>query len=304
MSKNILVTGATGFIGSYLCEELIKKSHSVFGLSNSTDTQKIKHLIDQKEFHFLKGDILDLAGLNKIIKENKIEVIFHLAALLLSEKALDNPFLLFDINARGTLNLLNAAYLNKVERFIYSSTMSVYSEPPKYLPVDEEHPTKPSTVYGVSKLEGELYCNLYSKEMKVMVLRYGGVYGKGQHERNAILRFVSQALKNEPITIYGSGLQTSDFVYVKDVIQANLLAMERGESGVYNIGSGQEIKVKELAEKIINLTGSKSKIVLQDAKVNRPFRFILNIEKARKILGYSPFTFEKGLSEYISEFNI
>lgn len=304
MRKNILVTGATGFIGSYLCEALLQKGHAVFGLSNSTDTQKIKHLIDQKEFHFLKGDILDLAGLNKIIKENKIEVIFHLAALLLSEKALDNPFLLFDINARGTLNLLNAAYQNKVDRFIYSSTMSVYSEPPQYLPVDEEHPTKPSTVYGVSKLEGELCCNLYSKEMKTIVLRYGGVYGKGQHQHNALFRFVSQTLNNTPITIYGSGLQTSDFVYVKDIIQANLLAMERGQSDIYNIGSGEEISIKELAEKIINLTGSKSKIVFQDAKVNRPFRFVLNIGKARKILGYSPFSFEQGLSKYVSEFTI
>ena len=300
---NTLVTGATGFIGSHLCKELIQRGYTVFGLSQSGRIQNIKSLLTQKEFHLQKGDIQDVNILSEIIKSNNIKLIFHLAAQLPQGKDFDNPFFCFDINARGTLNLLNAA-LNNVDKIIYASTMSVYSEPPKYLPVDEKHPVQPSTIYGVSKLEGELYCNVYSKAMNMVVLRYGGAYGKGQPKHNAIPTFIKQALNNMPITIYGDGTQTSDFVYVKDVVQGTILALEKNKTGVYNIGSGEEMSVRDLAERIINFTDSKSEIVMADKDTDRPFRFVLDITKSRKDLGYSPRSFDEGLSMYISELDI
>lgn len=300
---NTFVTGATGFIGSHLCKELIRRGYTVFGLSQSGRIHNIKSLLNQKEFHLQSGNIRDVRVLSDIIRVNNIKVVFHLAAQLPQGENLDNPFLCFDINARGTLNLLNVAYLNGVNKFIYASTMSVYSEPPKYLPIDEKHPVQPSTIYGVSKLEGELYCNIYSKAMNIVVLRYGGAYGNGQPKHKVVPAFISQALYNRPITIYGDGTQTSDFVYVNDIVQGTLLALEKGKTGVYNIGSGEDMRIRDLAEQIIELTNSKSEIILTDKGTDRPFRFILDIAKARKNLGYSPQSINEGLSMYISEFD-
>lgn len=301
---NTLVTGATGFIGSHLCNELIQRGYTVFGLSRSGTIQNIKSLLNQKEFHLQIGDIRDVELLSDTVTNNNIQVIFHIAAQLPQGEYLSNPILCFDINARGTLNILNAAYLNSVDKFIYASSMSVYSEPPKYLPVDETHPVQPSTIYGVSKLEGELYCNVYSKAMNIVVLRYGGAYGKGQPKHKVIPAFINQALNNRPITIYGDGTQTSDFVYVKDVVQSTLLALENNKSGVYNIGSGEEMSIRNLAERIINFTHSKSEINLINKDTDRPFRFVLDITKARKDLGYSPQSVDDSLSMCISEFDM
>ena len=298
---NTLVTGATGFIGLHLSKELIQMGYTVFGLSHSGRIQNIKSLLHKKEFHLQRGDIRDVNILSDIIRVNNIKVIFHLAAQLPRGVDINNPFLCFDVNAKGTLNLLNAAYLDGVDKFIYASSRDVYSVPPKYLPVDEKHPVQPSTIYGVSKLEGELYCNLYSETMDIVVLRYSIVYGKGNPKHNAIPTFTNQALNNRPITIHGDGTQTSDFVNVKDVIHATLLVLEKDKTGVYNIGSGEEISVRYLAELIINLTDSKSEIVLADKDTDRPFRFVLDITKAREVLGYYPIPINEGLKRYITE---
>ena len=299
--RNVLVTGAAGFIGSHLCKELIQKKYNVFGLSLSNNFHNIKSLSKQKNFCLLKGNIRNLNFLKKIIKKYHIKTIFHLAAALPHNDNLREPFLLFEVNARGTLNLLNAAYLNKVNKFIYASSSSVYSEPPEYLPVDEDHPTRPSTIYGISKLEGELHCAAYSKVMDVVVLRYCGAYGEGQDEHYATYRFIKQALKNKPITIYGDGKQSSDFTYIGDIVRGTILAMEKNKPGVYNIGSGKETSIMDLAKKIVKITSSKSKILLSSKNTNRPFRFFLDIGKARKLFGYSPLSLNKGLSKYISD---
>lgn len=300
---NVLVTGATGFIGSHLCNELIKIGYTVFGLSRSGSSQNIKSLLNQTEVHLLRGDIQDAVLLSDIIKNNNIKIIFHLAAQLPQGNDINDPFLYFDINARGTLNLFNAAYINGVGKMIYASTMSVYSEPPKYIPVDEKHPAQPSTIYGMSKLVGELYYNIYSKLMDIVILRYGGAYGKGQPKHKVIPAFIYQALNNMPITIHGDGTQTTDFVYVKDAVQCAILALKKNKIGIYNIGGGEEISIRDAAERIINITGSKSEILLIDEDTDRPFRFVLDITKARKELGYSPHSFDEGISKYISEFD-
>jgi len=304
-NQNILVTGAAGFIGSYLCEELIRKKYNVFGvtLSEPKKNQIIKGLLKEEKFHLYNGNICESNFLQEIIKNNNIRTVFHLAARMPHDNDLNNPFPLLDVNTKGTLNLLNLAYRNGIDKFIYVSTMSVYSEPPEYLPVDENHPTKPATVYGASKLGGELFCKIYSEVIKITILRYGGAYGEGQDEHYAVHRFVARALENKPITIYGSGNQTSDFTYVKDIIQGTILAMEKNIPGTYNIASGKETSIKELAQEIISLINSKSKIILADKKTDRPFKFFLSIKKAQEKFGYFPSSLKKGLSKYISEFN-
>ncbi|MBI4180432.1 MAG: NAD-dependent epimerase/dehydratase family protein [Chloroflexi bacterium] len=301
---NVLVTGATGFIGSHLCRELINRGHYVLGLSYSGRTHNINSLLPFKEFHLQRGDIRDADMVRDMIKNHQIKAVFHLAAKLPGEDDIHNPFLCFDTNARGTLNVLNAAYLNSVENLIYASTMSVYSEPPHYLPVDENHLAEPSTIYGIAKLVGELYANFYSKAMNTIILRYSGAYGRGQRESDAIPTFISQALNNRPITIHGDGRQTSDFVFIDDVVQGTILAWEKAKPGVYNIGSGEEMSVRELAKRLINLTNSKSEIALSGEATERPFRFFLDITKAQKTFNYSPRSLDRGLHQYLEELKV
>ena len=153
----ILVTGASGFIGIHLCEKLIDRGHDVIALIYSDKKRRIESLVSNEKFHSIKADIRDFDSIFDIIKNNDVEVIFHLASYIPQVETLDDSYQCFEINAHGTLNLLHAAYLNNVTRIIYSSSMSVYSHPPVQLPVDESHSTQPSTAYGISKYEGELY---------------------------------------------------------------------------------------------------------------------------------------------------
>lgn len=297
----ILVTGATGFIGSHLCKDLVKKGYNVFGLFWEGEKHNVSFLLKEDNFHLLKGDIRNFKEIDKIIKGKKIEIIFHLAAALPKKNDIEEPFKLFETNAKGTLNLLNIACRNKIRKFIYASTSSVYSTPPEYLPVDENHPTFPSTIYGVSKLEGELYCNVYSKKMNIMVLRYCGAYGIGQDEHYATYRFVKQALNDKPITIYGDGSQSTNFTYIEDIIKGTILAMEKNKPGTYNISSGQKTSIKNLARMVIKLSGSKSKIIFIRKETDRPFHFTLDIEKSKRELNYSPLSLEEGLRKYVNE---
>ena len=301
---NVLVTGATGFIGSHLCHELVQKGYRVFGLSHSGNMRSIESLLQQNNFHLLQADICDTGCISSMIEENNIGAVFHLAAQLPSADDLDDPQSSFDVNVRGTLTTLHAACMNKVTKFIYSSSIDVYLEPPQYLPVDERHPTRPGTHYGVGKLAGELYGSLYSNSIKVTVLRYSIVYGRGCKRGGAANRFIHQATNFEPLTIYGAGAQSNDFVYVGDVVQANLLALEQDKPGIYNIGSGEETSVKNLAQSIIKLTGSRSGIFFTHTESNKPFRFALDISLAQKALGYEPLTLSQGLSEYIKHFEL
>jgi len=255
--------------------------------------------LQQNNFHLIWGDIRDSEAIYRLLKDKNIGAIFHLAAQLPRVTDFNNPFLSFDTNARETLNLLHAAYLNKIDRFIYSSSMAVYSEPPKYLPIDEKHPTRPRTHYGIGKLEGELYTQLYIETIKVTVLRYSGVYGMGQKTGAVVSQFIRQALNNELLILHGDGNQSTDLVYIKDVVRSNLLALERDKLGIYNIGSGEETSIKALAQTILQLTESSSNILFTAEESKRPFRCVLDISLARKVLGFQPSSLRQSLPEYV-----
>ncbi|HEY98286.1 MAG TPA: SDR family NAD(P)-dependent oxidoreductase [Dehalococcoidia bacterium] len=299
---NILVTGATGFIGSYLCREMVRRGNNVFALSHSGKTQKVQQLLQHKKFHLLNGDIVDADMMTAVIRDNHITDVFHLAAKLPDGSSLADLQAYFDTNTRGTFNTLEAACQNDVTRFVYASTMSVYSEPPQYLPVDESHLASPLTPYGITKLAGEHICNMFSERLSLVILRFGGVYGMYQNERDVMPVFIKQALHSQLITVYGNGEQSTDFVHVDDVISGTLLAWEKGEPGVYNLASGEETRIIDLAEKIRSIAGSKSEITLSNNNTDRPFRFVLDISKARQALGWSPRPLAEGLTEYIKEY--
>jgi len=298
---NILVTGATGFIGSHLCREMVQRGNNVFALSHSGKTGKVQPLLQDKKFQLITGDILDVDMIADIIRDNDITGVFHLAARVPNGESNDDFQAFFDTNTLGTFNMLRAAYRNNIENFVYASSISVYSAPPQYLPVNESHSVSPQTPYGITKLAGELMCNMFSDRMCLIILRYGGVYGKYQYERDVTSIFLRQTLHNIPITIYGDGSQSSDFVYIDDVVSGTLLAWEKRESGIFNIGSGEETRIIDLAHKIKRITGSESEIILSGDNTERPFRFVLDIEKSRKILGWSPCSLDERLPQYIEE---
>jgi nucleoside-diphosphate-sugar epimerase len=205
------------------------------------------------------------------------------------------------INAMGTRNLLVSAYEHGVEEFIYASSMGVYSTPPEVLPVPENYPTKPDTSYGMSKVLGEFCCKSMSKAMKVVIARYSGAFGKGMELNRVIPTFVRNALDNKPIEVLGDGTQSSDFCCVDDIVDGTILAWKRGQSGgVYNIGSGYETVLEYLALDILALTKSQSVVKMVGNKIDRPFRFYLDITKARNELDYEPTPFHDALYLYIN----
>lgn len=274
----ILITGVSGLIGSHLCQKLAEDGESVVGLTHGM------------------CDICDHDTVSRSIQSYRPDAVFHFAAHLPSTPNPDFK----KVNAIGTTNLLDACYRNGVKKFLYASSMSVYSTPPAYLPVDEGHPTIPDDLYGLTKLLGETVCRCYAHVMKTVIVRFSSVFGAGDNSRVAY-RFMRSALKGNPILVDGDGSQSSDFIHVDDAVQGAILAMDEGKSGeVYNIGSGRETSVLELAERIAGLN-EPAKVKLSGKPATRSFRFVADIEKARKELGYSPSGLVDGLRKYREE---
>ena len=293
--KNVLVTGGTGFIGSHLVETL-KDFCSVIVLSH---TRKMKGVT------ILNADLRDENEIRKKMSDVDIDIVFHLAGnvkLLGKDTAEEH----LEINATVTKNLLEACRRKDIEKIIYSSSMSVFGNP-LYLPVDEKHPKIPKSFYGMSKFLGEIYCNEYHDfyGLDTIILRYSDVFGPGQPMVWVTSIFINNALYDKPLQIYGSGKSSSDFVYVKDVVNANILAASKknaiGED--FNIGSGKETTIEELAYTIKKLTGKGSISYISEKNEKRRM-FVFDISKAKKIIGYTPqHILEEGLLEQIKYMN-
>jgi len=291
----ILVTGASGLIGSHLCRRLALDGYPVVGLFHNTANPKLFGVSAAPPFESERGDIRDLPGIRRILVNRKVRTVFHLAAHVPYR---DNPDFI-GANSEGTSNMLLACLHSKVEEFIYASSTSVYSSPPYYLPVKESHPTDPNNLYGRTKLYGEQFCELVGDNMRTTVVRYAGVYGSGMADR-IVSTLVCSALRDNPITMFGDGNNSSDFVYVDDIVEGTILAWRKQVHETYNIGSGQETNIATLAHKIIDLTGSKSKVSFS-GEADRPFRFVADISKARNELGYNPGSLVQGLEKYQGE---
>jgi nucleoside-diphosphate-sugar epimerase len=273
-----LITGSAGLIGSRLHRRLAEDAE-VIGLTHQ------------------ECDICDYDAVLHSIKLYRPGTVFHLAAHLPSTP--DPDFI--KVNVTGTSNLLEACYQNGVKNFIYASSMSVYSAPPEYLPVNEAHPAKATDLYGKTKFIGELLCGRYSGMMKTVIVRFSSVFGLGDNSRVAC-RFMQSAVSGQAIQVDGDGSPSSDFIYVDDATRGVILAMERGKSGeVYNIGSGKETSVLELANLIAELGEPNVEVRLSGKPATRPFRFVADIGKARKELGYCPGDLADGLRRYRKE---
>jgi len=290
--KTILITGGTGFIGSHLVQELDEYC-DVLILSRSKKNRKKNRIT---------ADITHKSELLKSLKKIEIDVVFHNAAYTVTPEHKNGlDFIL--INSVGTKNLLELCRQKNIPQIIYGSTMEVFGEP-HYNPVNEIHPKLPESWYGISKLVGEHFCREYSMNygIRTTVLRYSYVYGPRLPDFRVIHRFITQAVKNDSLTVYNRGKSSTDYIYVKDVVTANILAAERTTARYedFNIGSGTETPVEDLARAVINLVGAGKLQNIRNEKQSTT-RFAFDISKAREKLKFNPiFSLREGLQEQIN----
>jgi len=301
-NKRVLVTGGAGFIGSHIVEALVSLGAEVIVI----DDLSFGNLENLTEVHgkykFIKGDVSQKCIFEEI---PKVDIIFNEAALSLSNSFKD-PIRDLVVNAGGMINIMEVArrFDSKV---IQASTGSVYGNPIK-IPITEDHPLNPISPYGCSKLAAEVYCDMYYRiyDLNVCCLRYFNVYGPRQRigeETGVIPIFVSRALNDQPFTIYGDGTQTRDFLHVKDVVRANLLAAisDSMKGQKVNIGGGgPEITILELAHLIAKLMGKQARFIFKDPKPGDIRRLVADISKAKVLMQYEPqISLHQGLKEYI-----
>jgi len=292
----ILITGASGQIGSYTIEHFADK-HEVIG-------------VDLKPFRFgdlkdliMQGDLRDYRLVEKIVKD--VDVVIHLAAQVSVENSWKDPIYDAESNIIVTINLLKACSEHGISKFVYISSAAVYGNP-IYVPIDEEHPKNPMSPYGVSKLTGEYYCKIFSNSINVSILRPFNVFSARMDPNNpysgVIAKFISRAKKGLPLIIFGDGKQTRDFVHVKDVVRAIELVLKRGKNGeAYNVGTGKEITILELAEMIMEISGLKGNIIFDKPRKGDIRRSCADITRIKK-LGFIPKTnLRKDLEEVYEE---
>lgn len=300
--KKALVTGGAGFIGSHLVDELVASGCEVVVLDNLT-TGHLSNLAHVKErISFLEADIRDAAAVFRA--SEGCDVIFHEAAVVSVPQTVEEPLDSAMVNDMGTVTVLEAARKNNVRRTVLASSCSVYGDDPR-LPKEETMVTKPMSPYAVQKFTGELNARLYHElfGMDTVSLRYFNVYGPRQDPSSAysgvISIFLSRAAEKHAPLIYGDGDQSRDFVFVKDVVQANLLAgCSHGVSGKhFNVGTGRSIQINQLWDNICKLAGIQISAEHVSRRPGDIRDSVADITAAQDILGFSPrYDFETGLA--------
>ncbi len=300
-----LVTGGAGFIGSNLVEELLSKGFSVVVYDDFSTGSAANLAAVKGKIRLVKGDVRNYGKLKAAAKG--CDVIFHMAAQVGNVLSLQKPQESMDINAGGTINAVNACKDNGIKSIIYSSSCAIFGET-KYTPIDEKHPLSPVSPYGVTKLAGEQICIALGSyhDVKACCLRYFNVYGKNQRFNpygNVLPIFAERLAKNKELIIYGDGSQTRDFIDVRDVVAANILAFERQAAGAYNIGTGKASTVNELVKFVKEAAGREIKAVNRPPRAGEVRDSVANIAKARKELGFSPkITLKQGVKDYFGCF--
>jgi UDP-glucose 4-epimerase len=306
----VLVTGGAGFIGSHLVDELAKNNHVVIlDDFSSGEQENIVHHAGKGNVEIITGDIRDKDLLFNIAKN--IDVVYHLAVQCL-RVSIKNPDVTHEVNVTGTLNLLKASLENSVKRFIYVSSSEVYGTA-LHVPMNETHTCEPTTVYGASKLAGELYALAYFRTygLKSMVVRPFNTYGPREHLQGVygevIPRFVLRILNNMPPVIFGDGTHTRDFTYVSDTVKGIVMASECDSmiGQAVNIARGREVSINELAVMIANKLGKKDiKPVYEQKRPGDVIRHYADISKAKKLFNFSPeIDIEKGTGLFIDWFH-
>ena len=302
--RTALVTGGAGFIGSHLVDALISRSWKVLVLDDLS-AGKREYVNAAARLDVL--DILD-ERVDALFAKAKPEVVFHLSAQKSVTVSVREPLKDARSNILGSLNLLQASVKNGAKKFIFSSTGGAIYDEHSALPATEENRELPLSPYGIGKLSIDHYLRFYKAcySLSCVSLRYANVYGPRQDphgEAGVVAIFCSKLLRGETPTINGTGEQTRDFVYIDDVVKANLLAAEHDQEGIFNIGTTKEISVNDLYRSIVRIGGFAAQEQHGPAKDGEMLRSSLNADKAERILGWKPkYTLADGLAETLTWF--
>ena len=288
---NILVTGGAGFIGSHIADALINEGHSV-SVVDDLSMGKRENVNAEAEFYQL--DIRN-ERIHNMFKDEKFDAVVHQAAQMDVRKSVTDPMFDASVNIIGTLNLLERCREFRVTKVIFSSTGgAIYGEQDRF-PADEGHPLRPISPYGVAKLSIEKYLHYYHEVhgLEYVSLRYANVYGPRQSphgEAGVVAIFTSKMLASEQPLINGDGKQTRDYVYVDDVVKANLQALKYEGSGIFNVGTGKETSVNEIFSLLKAATGAKCEEKHAPAKQGEQQRSVIDSRAIEKTFGWRPGT--------------
>lgn len=287
--KRIVVTGGAGFIGSHLCDALIDLGHEVHIIDDLSAGFKA-NVNPKATFHHLDIRSDDAAS---VLASIECEVLVHHAAQMDVRKSVADPTFDADVNIGGLLNLLEAGRKSGLQKVIFASTGGAIYGDPEYTPQDEQHPLRPLSPYGIAKLCSEKYLAFYyhTYGIEYIALRYGNVYGPRQNphgEAGVVAIFSERMLAHEAVFINGTGKQTRDYVFVKDVVRANLLALEHSNSDIFNVGTGIETNVIELFTTIRNEIDPSIVEKYRKGQPGEQLRSVLGFHKASEHLGWSP----------------
>jgi len=285
----ILITGGAGFIGSHVADLLIDKNNEVIIIDNLS-TGRSENINPKAKFYH--ADLLDFETISKIIEEEKPEVIYHLAAQIDVRKSIEEPMHDAKINILATLNLLDLSRKINLKHFIFSSTGGAIYGDMKEIPATESTKEIPISPYACSKLAVEKYIHFYKTVhgLKYTILRYSNVYGPRQNpkgEAGVISIFLDNMVSGKNPIIFG-GIQTRDFIFVKDVAYANYLALRDNKSCIYNIGTGKETDIIEIFSRLNKYFKNKFEPIYQEIKKGEPKRSCLDVKKAKEKLKWKP----------------
>jgi len=300
----VLVTGGAGFIGSHIVEHF-QGVAEVRVLDNLRSGYKDN--LQGLDVEFIEGSVTDRPCVEQAVKD--VDYIFHLAAMISVPESMDKPIECVEINTQGTLNVLQAAAVAGVKKLCFSSSAANYGDNPT-VPKLETMIPEPKSPYAVTKRDGEYYCKIFSDEgrLQTACMRYFNVFGPRQDPGSAyaaaIPIFIHKAVGNEPITIFGDGEQTRDFIFVKDIVAANVyLAENQALTGLYNVAYGKRQTINDIAKKIIQLTNSSSKIKYAPPRAGDVKHSQASIDKITRA-GFAPNSdFRSGLEKTIDYFS-
>jgi len=307
----LLITGGLGFVGSHLCEKYVNEGHIVYSLDDCSngDIQNVRSLIGKSNFKNIKGDVRNKRLVFELVRD--CDVVLHLASMIHTDKSLIEPYLTYTTNIMGTLNILEACR-HYDKKIIYASTSEVYGTA-QYSPMTETHPLSPDHIYGSSKVGADRLCRAYAKsfDMPVFIIRNFNLYGKNQRDNGyggAVAIFTRRALQGKPPIVFGSGLQSRDYMHVSDAVRAYDLVLNKAGKDLWgvpiNFGTGVDHKIVDIAnmicKKVNKISGFRLQPVFSDARPNDVQRLIADISLAKEKLGFVPkVKFEDGLDEYI-----
>ena len=301
--KRVLVTGGAGFVGGHLVDLLAR--HNRVTVLDDFSVGSRQNLGGREQVAVIEADVRDRQSTRAAVEQ--ADVVFHLATVCL-RVSLSDPVLSHDVNDIGSLEVLLAARECGVDRFVYVSSSEVYGNA-RWIPMDEDHPTLPSTPYGASKLAGEAMTLSFHHTygLPAVVVRPFNIYGPRSHAEGpsgeVIPRFVQRALANRPMAIFGDGQQTRDFTWVEDTVRGIVLAAECDQllGDCVNIARGEEVSVLRLAELITRLTRSRSPIIHLRDRPGDVRRHLANVDRARDVLGFDAAVgIEEGIGRYIA----